>query len=297
MPPVISFRHAGALIGAALSIAAIAYHASAPKPALFAWADIQVVLFPDTADGTLIVMSQMVRGRPQPNTVSFASFVDPDSAKTWIPVARAFLGLPTPGVDTSHVAVSLPLTGSGGESMAFARRRTDSGWTADRYLIVRPRASAKPQIINLSPQSASEFLDSLTAVVVRTPLPTANPQSQRAALIASPDTGACPARDSPTPRYPADERNSNMDGHVVASFVVTERGRVDEKTAVIVFASAPGFARAVRAALRDLRFDPARHSGAAVPQRVVMPFMFTLTRPGDESWSPPKRDRPYEACA
>src|SRR5262245_33930598 len=103
---MISIRYAGALLGVAVSIGAITYPANEPTPALFAWGDIQVVLFPDTADGTLIVLSQLYRGPWPGHPVAFSAFVDPDSARAWIPSARVFLGLPDPGVDTSHVAVS-----------------------------------------------------------------------------------------------------------------------------------------------------------------------------------------------
>src|SRR5262245_43762275 len=99
---------------------------------------------------------------------------NPTPCKTyvsWIPRARAFLGLPTPGVDTSHVAVSMTLTSIGGsQTILFARRRTDSGWTRDRYMIVRARADEASQTINLSRQVAEEFLDPLAAVVLRTPV-------------------------------------------------------------------------------------------------------------------------------
>lgn len=286
---MISFRYAGALLGFAVSIGAVASPASDPTPALFAWNDIQVVLFPDTADGTLIVLSQWYRGPRPANAVNVSAWVDPDSAKAWIPRARAFLGTPAPGVDTSHVAVSLPLTSTGGErSFVFARRRTDDGWTRDRYLVIRDaRAGRVQQSINLSRQAADLFLDSLTAVVLRTPLLPADRQHQPPASLDPADTAACPrllpVPGNSLPRYPADERSRGMDGHVIAAFRVTERGTVDDKTAVIVFASRPAFARAVRQALPHFRFDPARENGAAVSTRVLMPFTFWLTRP-NEDW-------------
>src|SRR5215510_9753963 len=130
----------------------------------------------------------MARERRPAPSVHFAAFVDPDSAKAWIPRTRAFLGLPTPQVDTSHVAVSMTLTSIGGsQTLLFARRRTDSGWTRDRYLIVRARADEPSQTINLSRQVAEQFLDSLTAVVLRTPLFTADRQRRPATSLAASD--------------------------------------------------------------------------------------------------------------
>jgi len=91
--------------------------------------------------------------------------------------------------------------------------------------------------------------------------------------------------------YPIGERTRGNDGQVIATFVVTEHGSVDEKSVVMVFASRPGFARAVRDALPHFRFDPARENGAAVSTRVLMPFMFWLTRSNEDRPDPPRPDK------
>jgi hypothetical protein len=71
--------------------------------------------------------------------VHFAAFVDPDSAKAWLPRARAFLGLPTPGVDTSHVAVSIPLTSISQDSVRFVVRFDAVGSASGGHFQFAPR--------------------------------------------------------------------------------------------------------------------------------------------------------------
>ena len=291
-----SFRRSFALCG--LVSLALARAATGPIPATLAWDDIQVVLFPDTADGTLVVLTQIYRGARPEHLVQFSAFFDPDSVSAWIPVARAFLGLELPAADTNRVALSIPLEGSGRETIFLARRKSDSGWTSDRYLGVRSRPGRAAQYINLPRRALDEFLDSLAAVVLRTPVFETPRRSSETAVPGASDSGDCPVP-MPTnapPHYPVDERDRGVEGSVWASFVVTAHGIVEDKTIQVIFATSPNFARAVRNAVPHFRFDPARRGGVAIPKRVVMPFVFQLMRPG-EVWPAPSRDRPYERCS
>ena len=270
----------------------------APIPALLAWGDVQVLLFPDSADGTLIALNQVYRGPRPEHLLQFSAFVDPDSASRWIPAARLFLVRELPATDTNRVAVSPPLVSPEGETVFFARRRGDSGWTADRYIGVRKRPERRVQYINISPRSAEDFLDSLAAVVLRTPVFDDPPRHWRNAVSEPGDSTDCimPLPDSPVPRYPVDERNRNMEGTAWASFTITERGTVQTNTVHVLFATRESFARAVRDAAPRFRFEPARRNGVAVSKRVIVPFVFQLTQSG-EDWSGSSRNRPNDRCS
>jgi periplasmic protein TonB len=83
---------------------------------------------------------------------------------------------------------------------------------------------------------------------------------------------------SPSPRYPEGLQHSGVEGEVVAQFVVDSAGRVDPGSITILRADDERFARAVRDALRAMRFAPAEAGGRKVAQLVQLPFQFTIAR-------------------
>jgi TonB family protein len=76
------------------------------------------------------------------------------------------------------------------------------------------------------------------------------------------------------PVYPDSLFRALVPGRVVAEFVVEPDGRVDEETISIVTATNAAFADAVRRAVGEQRFVPARRGGAAVRQLVQQPYQF-----------------------
>jgi len=87
-----------------------------------------------------------------------------------------------------------------------------------------------------------------------------------------------PLPSSPSPRYPDALRRANVQGEVLALFIVDERGIVDTTTMRIDRATNEEFARAVRLSLPMLRFSPALVGGRPVKQLVEMPFKFDLSK-------------------
>jgi TonB family protein len=73
-------------------------------------------------------------------------------------------------------------------------------------------------------------------------------------------------------------RKANVEGEVMAQFIVNEGGLVDSATFLVVRATNEGFANAVRASVSSLRFSPALVGGHPVKQLVQMPFRFDLTK-------------------
>ena len=78
------------------------------------------------------------------------------------------------------------------------------------------------------------------------------------------------------PRYPAALRASGMSGRVVVRFVVDTLGRAEVGDVVMMEATHPLFADAVRDALERYRFSPGAVEGHKVRTLVQLPFTFSL---------------------
>ncbi len=79
---------------------------------------------------------------------------------------------------------------------------------------------------------------------------------------------------SAEPAYPDSLFNAGVSGHVVAQFVVDTAGSVENETVEIVSSTLPAFGTAVRLALRDAQFEPAKRGGTVVRELVSVPFDF-----------------------
>jgi protein TonB len=73
-------------------------------------------------------------------------------------------------------------------------------------------------------------------------------------------------------------RSANVEGEVLAQFVVDTTGRVEPNSIKILKSSHDLFTNAVQQALRTARYYPAEIGGRKVKQLVQQPFNFTLTR-------------------
>ena len=82
----------------------------------------------------------------------------------------------------------------------------------------------------------------------------------------------------PTPRYPDVLRESNVEGEVLAQFVVDTEGRADMKTFKVLKSSHDLFTASVRAVLPQMKFYPAEVGGRKVKQLVQLPFAFKLNK-------------------
>ena len=80
------------------------------------------------------------------------------------------------------------------------------------------------------------------------------------------------------PRYPDMLRSANVEGEVLAQFVVDTTGRADMKEFKILKSTHDLFTNAVKVALPNMKFYPAEVGGKKVKQLVQMPFQFSLTK-------------------
>lgn len=90
-----------------------------------------------------------------------------------------------------------------------------------------------------------------------------------------------PAQANPSnqpPVYPNQLRAANIEGQVVAKFVVDTSGRADMRTFEILKSDHDLFTSAVKSSLPNMRFFPAEVGGRKVKQLVQMPFVFSLSK-------------------
>jgi beta-lactamase regulating signal transducer with metallopeptidase domain len=87
---------------------------------------------------------------------------------------------------------------------------------------------------------------------------------------------ATPIAGTGKPVYPASLRAANVKGVVVSKFVVDVTGKVEMNTVQMEQSSNDLFASAVKTALSNVRFEPARLRGMKVRQLVEQAFMFQL---------------------
>jgi periplasmic protein TonB len=87
-----------------------------------------------------------------------------------------------------------------------------------------------------------------------------------------------PAPGNPQPRYPDMLRSANVEGEVLAQFVVDTTGRVEMGTFKVLKSSHDLFTTSIRQHLSVSRYYPAEIGGRKVKQLVQQPFNFTLTR-------------------
>jgi periplasmic protein TonB len=80
------------------------------------------------------------------------------------------------------------------------------------------------------------------------------------------------------PRYPDMLRSANIEGEVIAQFVVNQDGKADMSTFKILKSSHDQFTDAVRNVLPRMRFHAAEVGGQKVKQLVQMPFVFSLNK-------------------
>ena len=83
---------------------------------------------------------------------------------------------------------------------------------------------------------------------------------------------------NPGPRYPDMLRSANVEGEVLAQFVVDTTGRAEMNTFKVLKSSHDLFTNSVKSALSNMKFYPAEVGGRKVKQLVQMPFVFSLNK-------------------
>lgn len=84
---------------------------------------------------------------------------------------------------------------------------------------------------------------------------------------------------SAAPDYPAGLLKENIEGKVVARWVIDTTGRADTSSFELIQATRPEFAAAVKAVLPKMKFQPARIGNTAVRQMVEQSIAFKIQAP------------------
>lgn len=79
-------------------------------------------------------------------------------------------------------------------------------------------------------------------------------------------------------QYPEEYRLQNLDGSVLAGFIIDQHGRVDAGSVRIIRSDGDLFSRSVRQFLATVRFEPHLLDCVPRPRVVSQPFNFRLTR-------------------
>jgi periplasmic protein TonB len=107
---------------------------------------------------------------------------------------------------------------------------------------------------------------------------TPTPNADQAYFEFQVEKQVAPMPNNSAPRYPDMLRSANVEGEVLAQFVVDTMGRAEMQTFKVLKSSHDLFTNSVKAALSNMRFYPAEVGGRHVKQLVQMPFQFTLTK-------------------
>ena len=87
-----------------------------------------------------------------------------------------------------------------------------------------------------------------------------------------------PAPGNAGPRYPEILKSANVEGEVLAQFVVDTTGRVEMGTFKVLKSSHDLFTQAVKTSLQNAKYLAAEVGGKKVKQLVQQPFQFQLTK-------------------
>ena len=87
-----------------------------------------------------------------------------------------------------------------------------------------------------------------------------------------------PAPGNTGPRYPEMLKSANVEGTVLAQFVVDTTGHVEPGSFKVLKSDHDLFSQSVKSALANMRFLPAEVGGRKVKQLVQQPFQFQLTK-------------------
>ncbi len=171
-----------------------------------------------------------------------------------------------------------------------------------------PKRFARARAVGLLAVGAAAIA---AACAVRTPDQVTGPKQSpavRAAMAANPnsvfysfqvDRQVDMASGNRPPTYPGPLRAAQVQGEVIAQFVVDTDGRVDSTTFMVRRSTDPRFTQAVRQAVLAYRYTPAEIQGHKVKQLVQQPFEFSLSRgaPPANAPAPDQLSRPNESPA
>ena len=102
------------------------------------------------------------------------------------------------------------------------------------------------------------------------------------------DSAVVRSQTSAAPAYPLDLLKKNVEGSVLARYIVDTTGFADTASFVVIRTSDSSFSAAVRDALPYMRFSPAKMGGKKVRQLVEQSFGFRISPTVAQQAKPPQ---------
>lgn len=127
------------------------------------------------------------------------------------------------------------------------------------------------------PTVPTEDAGSVRPEPVADSLPAAPGQQDSVFTILQVDTAVARWASSAAPSYPAELLQAHLSGLVSVRYVVDTTGFADTASFLVLNSTHPGFAAAVRAALPNMRFQPAKIGSLKVRQWVEQQFTFRIS--------------------
>lgn len=153
----------------------------------------------------------------------------------------------------------------------------------ERRIVVMKRVKPRRPMLVALALTAGAAIALAVACSITTPFfpkPTKATEPYSASQV---EKQAVPLPGGPMARYPDLLRRLNVQGKVIARFVVDANGRPDMNTFKVVKSDHELFTSAVKSTLAGMRFSPAEVGGRAVKQVVEVPFVFSLSRNSRDS--------------
>jgi len=190
---------------------------------------------------------------------------------TMVVLTASSSGLPDPGADALARFIAPPKESAPGpsqERLTFIGLGTPSSGSGGEFKVPEPDGSVPVATRNAGDEV--EYQEPSPEVV-----------SERPLTEIEVDSAAALDPSAVGPDYPPRMLELNIEGVVLAQFVVDSLGHADLGTFKLLEPADPEFVVAVKTALPRMKYRPASLGGRPVPQLVQQPFGFRIRPPGD----------------
>jgi len=139
-----------------------------------------------------------------------------------------------------------------------------------------PGMASTDENLSFTPAERSKRAGDVAKDTASTPIGNTEEKTDSVYTVLEVDSAVVRSENSAAPAYPLELLKKNIEGSVIARYVVDTTGFADTSSFVVVRASDPEFANAVRDALPYMRFSPAKMAGHKVRQLVEQGFGFKI---------------------
>jgi hypothetical protein len=139
-----------------------------------------------------------------------------------------------------------------------------------------PGVSSMDSQTGFTPPERSSKAGKNPADSISAPLGNTEGKTDSVFTVLQVDSAVTRSQNSAAPAYPLDLLKKNVEGSVVARYIVDTTGFADTTSLVVMRATDPAFVESVKEALPYMRFSPAKIGGSKVRQLVEQLFGFKI---------------------